>query len=183
MRTFGNWDCLQRYKGVFSRFITIVKIVYVCNDNVAMFLPLAPIKIFRLNRPTRRDACAISAHNQVCYTWDIFTNKTRSAICHFSWQEQAPAFPGLGAERGSLGQSWLWAVPHWVSGCHRLYTFLKQDKADFHRTTWLMVLDGMSIKSWTNAFIEWSKFVVNRTTSITINRAITCTTDKEYLTL
>ena len=35
-------------------------------DNVAMFSPLAPIKIFRLNRPTRRDACAISAHNQVC---------------------------------------------------------------------------------------------------------------------
>ena len=49
-----------------SRFITIVKGVYVCNDNVATFSPLAPIKIFRLNRPTRRDACAISAHNQVC---------------------------------------------------------------------------------------------------------------------
>ena len=49
-----------------SKFITIVKGVYVCNDNVAMFSPLAPIKIFRLNRPTRRDACAISAHNQVC---------------------------------------------------------------------------------------------------------------------
>ena len=46
-----------------SRFITIVKGVYVCNDNVPMFPPLAPIKIFRL---TRRDACAISAHNQVC---------------------------------------------------------------------------------------------------------------------
>ena len=38
----------------------------VCNDNVAMFSPLAPIKIFRLNRSTRRDACAISAHNHVC---------------------------------------------------------------------------------------------------------------------
>ena len=49
-----------------SRFITIVKVVYVCYDNVAMFSPLAPIKIFRLNRPTRRDACAILAHNQVC---------------------------------------------------------------------------------------------------------------------
>ena len=46
-----------------SRFITIVMGVCVCNDNVAM---LAPIKILRLNRPTRRDACAISAHNQVC---------------------------------------------------------------------------------------------------------------------
>ena len=32
-----------------SRFITIVKGVYVCNDNVAMFSPLAPIKIFQLN--------------------------------------------------------------------------------------------------------------------------------------
>ena len=41
------------------RFITIVKGVYVCNDNVAMFSSLAPIKIFRLNRPTRPDACAI----------------------------------------------------------------------------------------------------------------------------
>ena len=49
-----------------SRFITIVKGVYVCNNNVAMFSPLAPIKIFRLNRPTQRDARAISAHNQVC---------------------------------------------------------------------------------------------------------------------
>ena len=45
------------------RLITIVMGVYVCNDNVAM---LAPIKIFRLNRPIRRDACAISAHKQVC---------------------------------------------------------------------------------------------------------------------
>ena len=42
-----------------SRFITIVKGVYVCNDIVAMFSSLAPIKIFRLNRPTRPDACAI----------------------------------------------------------------------------------------------------------------------------
>ena len=49
-----------------SRFITIVKGVNVCNDNVAMFSPNAPIKIFRLNRPTWHDACAISAHNQVC---------------------------------------------------------------------------------------------------------------------
>ena len=49
-----------------SRFITIIKGVYVCNDNVAMFSRLPPIKIFRLNRPTQRDACAISAHNQVC---------------------------------------------------------------------------------------------------------------------
>ena len=49
-----------------SRLITIVKGVYVCNDNVAMFSPLKPIKIFRLNRLTRRDACAISVHNQIC---------------------------------------------------------------------------------------------------------------------
>ena len=56
-----------------SRFITIVK--GVCNENVAMFSPLAPIKIFRLNRPTRRDACAILAYNQVC--------------CRFS-----PVYPG-----------------------------------------------------------------------------------------
>ena len=48
-----------------SRFMTIIKVVYVCNDNVAMFSSLAPIKIFRLNRATRRDACAIKAHNQV----------------------------------------------------------------------------------------------------------------------
>ena len=38
--------------------------VYVCNDKLVIFLPLAPIKIFWLNQPTRRDACAISAHNQ-----------------------------------------------------------------------------------------------------------------------
>ena len=47
-----------------SRFITIVKGVYLCYDKVVMFLPLAPIKIFWLNQPTRRDVCAISAHNQ-----------------------------------------------------------------------------------------------------------------------
>ena len=38
----------------------------VCNDNVAMFSLLGPIKIFQLNRPTQRGAWAISAHNQVC---------------------------------------------------------------------------------------------------------------------
>ena len=38
----------------------------VWNDNVTMFSPLEIITIFRLNRPTRRDVCAISAHNEVC---------------------------------------------------------------------------------------------------------------------
>ena len=53
------WRCV-------SRFIIIVKGVYVCNDNFAKFSPLAPIKIFRLNLPTRHITFAISAHNQAC---------------------------------------------------------------------------------------------------------------------
>ena len=66
-----RWCKLVAAGTVFKDSKACFKIYYksqgsVCNDNVAMFSPLAHIKIFRLNRRTRRDVCAIFAHNQVC---------------------------------------------------------------------------------------------------------------------